>query len=352
MGIFSTLFTKKGLAIDLGTVNTVIAKQDVGIVLKEPSIVAVSTGPERTLLAVGSGIPLSNAPLCMKIVSPMKEGGVCDAPLAGQMLTGFIHKALGHRPGMLGINAVICVPGCTTEIERTAIIAAARSAGVRRALILDEALAAAVGANMPVSECRGSMVVDIGGGTTDAAVVSLNGIAASTSIRTGGTHINEAIILRIKNRFGISIGEKTAEELKQEIGLKPDADASVYVRGRRMSTGLPDGIEIPCSEVAAAIGEPLCKIVDAVLETLAKTPPELSGDIIDTGIMLTGGGALLKGLDERIRLATGIDTYVADSCMDCVVLGALRMLEYPMKSLYAAADEHPLSDSFKYASVE
>lgn len=318
------------LAIDLGTVNTLIARKGWGILLREKSVVAVSNAVKNEVVAIGSSAPevSGRVPGGISLVQPLRDGVISDISLACVMLSGFIKKALGKRPRLFGINVVVCVPGCITQVEQAAIEEAAHSAGARSVTVVEESLAAAVGADLPVYGPTASMVVDIGGGTTDAAVISLGGIAASNSVRTGGTHINEAIIAYLRQKTGITIGDKTAEQVKLSVGLEPsDPDMIMRIKGRRMDTGLPDAVHISACELAGAMEEPASRIVEAVVDTLAGTPPEMAGDIIDTGIVLTGGGALLKGLCARIENATGLPVMVAESSMDCVITGALRLLE-------------------------
>lgn len=320
----------KGAAIDLGTVSTLIAIKGKGIVLREPSAVAISNMSRNEIIAIGNAAPklLGRTPGGITIVHPLKDGVIADMSLATVMLTSFMQRALGKRPSILGLNTVICVPGCITNVERNAIEEAARCAGARNVFILEESLAAAIGAELDIYSGVGSMVVDIGGGTTDAAVICYSGIASAQSVRIGGTHINEAIINYIRSQFGLIIGDKTAENLKLMTGLNCFGDTRmIRIKGRRMDTGLPDTVEIKASDVSRAIEPTADLIVHAIKDTLASTPPELAGDVMDTGITLTGGGALLGGLCERVAQETGIKTHIADGCGDCVIIGALKMLE-------------------------
>ena len=251
-----------------------------------------------------------------------------DYELSAEMLKCFIQMALGHKVGALGVRLVLCLPLCVTEVERRALAEAARGAGARDVLMLDEPLAAAVGAELPVFEPVGSMVADIGGGTTDVAVLALGGIAASASVRTGGTHLDAAIREHVQKAHGVMIGERMAEEIKITIGnAMPGGTQRMQVRGRKLDTGLPTSLILNAGEIAHAIAPAVSRIIAAIKDALSVTPPELAGDLYSSGITLTGGGAQLQGLDKLVAQETGMPVYVEESPLDCVALGALRMLD-------------------------
>ena len=320
----------RNIAIDFGTVNTLIAIKGRGIVLREPSAVAVSADERREPLAFGREAMqmLGRTPGGINVVYPMRDGVVADYALSAEMLKYFIQAALGHKVGALGVRLVLCLPLCVTEVERRALADAARGAGARDVLMLDEPLAAAVGADLPVFEPIGSMVVDIGGGTTDVAVLALGGIAASASVRTGGTHLDAAIREHVQKAHGVMVGERTAEEIKIALGNElPGGTERMQVRGRKLDTGLPTSLILNAGEVAHAIAPAVQRIVAAVKDALSETPPELAGDLYCGGITLTGGGAELRGLDRLISQETGMPVRVEESPLDCVALGALRMLD-------------------------
>ena len=320
----------RNIAIDFGTVNTLIAIKGRGIVLREPSAVAIASDGQREPLAFGGEAMrmLGRTPGGINVVYPMRDGVVADYELSAEMLKCFIQMALGHKVGALGVRLVLCLPLCVTEVERRALAEAARGAGARDVLMLDEPLAAAVGADLPVFEPVGSMVADIGGGTTDVAVLALGGIAASASVRTGGTHIDAAIREHVQKTHGVMIGERMAEEIKITIGnALPGGTQRMQVRGRKLDTGLPTSLILNAGEIAHAIAPAVSRIVAAIKEALSITPPELAGDLYSSGITLTGGGAQLQGLGKLIAQETGMPVYVGESPLDCVALGALRMLD-------------------------
>ena len=320
----------RSIAIDFGTVNTLVAVKGRGIVLREPSAVAVSVDERRESLAFGREAMqmLGRTPGGINVVYPMRDGVVADYMLSSEMLKYFIQTALGHKVGALGVRLVLCLPLCVTEVERRALADAARSAGARDVLMLDEPFAAAIGAELPVFEPVGSMVVDIGGGTTDVAVIALGGIAASASVRTGGTHLNAAIQDHVQKAHGVMIGERMAEEVKITLGnALPGGTERMQVRGRKLDTGLPTSLILNAGEVAHAIAPGVQRIVAAVKATLAETPPELAGDLYCSGITLTGGSAELRGLNKLLAQETGMPVRVDESPLDCVALGALRMLD-------------------------
>ncbi|MDO5111290.1 MAG: rod shape-determining protein [Clostridia bacterium] len=317
-----------GVAIDLGTVNTLIAVRGRGIVLKEPSAIAVSTRNERDILAVGRAAltMLGRTPGGIRVLYPMRDGVVADHAMCEAMLRFYIKKVLGKRAPW-GAELMLCLPMCVTSVERKALQDAARCTGINEARFMEEPLAAALGAQLPVEEPIGSMIVDIGGGTTDVAVVSLGGIAASCSIRTGGIHIDEAIMEYVDKAHGLVIGRRTAEDVKRTIGAMSLHDgACMQIRGRKRESGLPVSLTVGAGEIGHAILPVVRQILDAVRRTLADTPPELAGDVGAQGIVLCGGGAQLKGLDQLVTAETGVATYVAADPMDCVVMGAMRAL--------------------------
>jgi len=324
MGIFS-----RDIGIDLGTANTLVHLKGKGIVLREPSVVAVNV-KTGDILAVGDSAKemIGRTPGNIVAIRPMKDGVIADFDITQSMLKYFINKAapmgLLNKP-----RVVICVPSGVTEVEKRAVEEATLQAGAKEAYLIEEPMAAAIGANLPVEEPSGSMVVDIGGGTSEVAVISLGGIVTSKSLRIAGDELDEAIVHYVKKEYNLMIGERTAEEIKMSIGgayPKPKEE-SIEVRGRDLITGLPKNVVITSSEINEALKEPINAIVDAIKFTLEKTPPELAADIMDRGIMLTGGGALLSGLDKLINEETGMPVSIAEHPLDCVALGAGKVLE-------------------------
>jgi rod shape-determining protein MreB len=316
------------MAIDLGTATTLVYLRGRGIVLSEPSVVAIDS---RTgdVLAVGADAKrmLGRTPGTINAIRPLKDGVIADFDVTEQMLRHFIQRV--HQNRWAHPRVVVCVPSGVTGVERRAVEEATISAGARAAYLIEEPMAAAIGAGLPVSEATGSMIVDIGGGTTEVAVISLAGIVASQSIRIGGDELDEAIIAYMKKEFKLMIGSQTAEELKIEIGsaypLDPEQEAEI--RGRDLVTGLPKTLVISSEEIREAINDPVNQIIDAIKATLDKTPPELAADIMDRGIMLAGGGSLLQGMCERVRDETQIPVNRAESPLTCVVVGSGRSLE-------------------------
>ncbi|MEG1548450.1 MAG: rod shape-determining protein [Clostridia bacterium] len=321
----------QSIAIDFGTVNTLIAIKGKGIVLREPSAIAVATG-SREIIAVGHEAisMLGRTPGGINIMYPMRDGVVADFDLAEAMLRLYIEKALGRRMGALGIQLMLCLPMCVTGVERRALTDAAKGAGAREVLVMDEPVAAALGAGLSVYDNCGTMVVDIGGGTTDAAVLAFGGVAAQSSVRVGGTHIDAAITSYMLKEYDVMIGERTAEDIKHVLGSAVlGGTERMQIRGRDREKGLPVSITICANEINRAIMQPVRGIANVVADTLAATPPELSGDIIESGITLTGGGALLRGIDKLIGRETGMEVRIADSPLDCVAIGALLALQEP-----------------------
>ena len=322
-------FLGRDMAVDLGTANTLIYVRGRGIVLNEPSVVAlnVSTGQ---VLAVGADAKLmiGRTPGNIQAVRPLKDGVIADFDVTERMLRYFIQK-VHKRRHLAKPRIVIAVPSGLTGVEQSAVKEAAHRAGARRVYVFEEPLAAAIGAGMPVNEPTGNMVVDIGGGTTEVAVISLGGIVVSQSIRVGGDELDQAIITFVKKQHMLMLGERTAELIKISIGSAfPAADESqAEIRGRDLVSGLPKTVVISAEEIRRAIDEPLNVIVDAVKTTLDKCPPELAGDVMDRGIALAGGGALLRGMDDRLREETGLPVHLADNPLESVALGTGKCVE-------------------------
>lgn len=332
----------KDIGIDLGTANTLVYMKGKGIIIREPSVVAVDTRTD-TVKCVGQEAKdvIGRTPGSIVAVRPLKDGVIADFDITVSMLQEFIRRAVNKsmfsRP-----NVVICIPSGVTEVERRAVRDGAAKAGAKKVSIIEEPMAAAIGAGLPVAEPTGSMVVDIGGGTAEVAVISLGDIVTSCSVRVAGDKFDEAIISYVKKKYNLLIGERTAEEIKIAIGSafptgSEEDRASVEIKGRNLVDGLPKNVTISAEEVREALSDPLATIVDAIKSTLEKTPPELSADIIDHGIMLTGGGALLRGLDQLVEQETGMPVHVADSPLDCVVDGTGKRLEVTMPSSYYKA---------------
>ncbi|WP_298810179.1 rod shape-determining protein [uncultured Sphingomonas sp.] len=337
--VFSRLFkmSSHDMAIDLGTANTVVYVRGRGIVLNEPSVVAVETiNGQKRVKAVGDDAKLmmGKTPGTIEAIRPLRDGVIADIDVAEQMIKYFIEKVHGQRRFMRWPEIVICVPSGSTKVERRAIRDAAQNAGASQVWLIEEPMAAAIGADMPVTEPVGSMVVDIGGGTTEVAVLSLRGLAYTTSVRVGGDKMDEAIVSYVRRNHNLLIGEATAERIKQELGCaKPPVDGigkTVFVKGRDLVNGVPKEIPITQAQIAEAVSEPVAAIVDGVRIALENTAPELAADIVDQGIVLTGGGALLQGLDEVLRDETGLPVTIADDPLICVAIGTGRALEDPM----------------------
>lgn len=319
----------RDIGIDLGTANTLVHVKGKGIVVREPSVVAINK-TTKAILAVGDDAKnmIGRTPGDIVAIRPMKDGVIADFDITQSMLKYFIKRAMGSgfvsKP-----RVVICVPSGVTEVEKRAVEEATLAAGAKEAYLIEEPMAAAIGANLPVEEPSGSMIVDIGGGTSEVAVISLGGIVTSKSLRIAGDEFDEAIVHFVKKEYNLMIGERSAEQIKVTIGnayLKPQ-DESMEVRGRDLITGLPKNISISSSEINEALKEPINAIVDAIKFTLEKTPPELASDIMDKGIMLAGGGALLSGLDKLIHEETGMPVMVAERPLDCVAIGAGKVLD-------------------------
>jgi rod shape-determining protein MreB and related proteins len=318
----------RDLAIDLGTANTVIYERGRGVVLDEPSVVAVRTGTSQ-LLAAGHRAKemLGRTPESVTAVRPLRDGVISDADVTERMIRWFVEQVAPSR--LVRPRVVVCVPGDITGVERRALEDATVRSGARRVYVIEETMAAAIGAGLPVEETRASMVVDIGGGTTDVAILSLGGVVTSRTVRIGGDEIDEALVAHVKSEYSLLLGERSAEDLKVGAGsaFPLSEEISERVRGRDLVTGLPKTIVVSSEEIRKAIEEPVNAIVDAVKTTLDKTPPELSGDVMDRGIVLTGGGAMLRGLDERLKHETGMPIHITDNPLNSVAIGAGKCVE-------------------------
>lgn len=319
------------LAIDLGTANTLVYVKGKGIVLNEPSVVAVQkTGTGKKILAVGKEAKsmLGRTPGSIVAIRPLKDGVIADFEITEAMLRYFIKKAHNGR-SMMKPRVIICVPYGVTEVEKRAVKESAESAGAREAFLIEEPMAAAIGAGLPITEATGSMIVDIGGGTTEVAVISLAGIVYSKSVRVGGDKMDEALVNYVRKKYNLLIGERTAEAVKMEIGtaFPEDQIRIMPVKGRDLVAGIPKTIEISSEEVREAISEPVNIIVEAVRNALEQTPPELAADIFDKGIVLAGGGALIRNLDVLLREETGLPIMKAEDPLSAVVLGSGRALD-------------------------
>jgi rod shape-determining protein MreB and related proteins len=334
------------MAIDLGTANTLVYVKGRGIVLNEPSVVAmVNKNGKKQVLAVGNDakMMLGRTPGGIEAIRPMRDGVIADFEVAEEMIKHFIRK-VHNRRSFANPVIIVCVPSGSTAVERRAIQESALSAGARRVFLIEEPMAAAIGAGLPVNEPTGSMVVDIGGGTTEVAVLSLGGIVYSRSVRVGGDKMDEAIIAYIRRHQNLLIGESTAERIKKEIGsAAPPLEgtgASMEIKGRDLLNGVPKEITVTQRQIAEALTEPVSAIIEAVKVALEATPPELAADIVDKGIVLTGGGSLLSNLDQVLRDETGLPVSIADDALSCVALGTGRTLEN------AKSMRHMLSTAF------
>ncbi|MBY5162260.1 rod shape-determining protein [Salsipaludibacter albus] len=319
----------RDMAVDLGTANTLVYVRGRGIMLNEPSVVAINT-KNGAILSVGAEAKrmIGRTPGHIMAIRPLKDGVIADFDVTEKMLRYFI-QAVHKRRFLAKPRVVVCVPSGITGVEQRAVEEATMSAGARAAYIIEEPMAAAIGAGLPVHEPAGNMVVDIGGGTTEVAVISLGGIVTSQSIRIGGDELDDSIISYIKKEYSLMLGERTAEEIKMAIGSAfplPD-EPHAEIRGRDLVSGLPKTIVVSSEEIRKAIEEPVNSIVDAVKNTLDKTPPELAADIMDKGIVLAGGGGMLRGLDERLKHETGMPIHITDSPLSAVAVGSGKCLE-------------------------
>ncbi len=322
-------FLGRDMAVDLGTANTLVYVRGRGIVLNEPSVVALNTNNGQVVaVGVEAKRMIGRTPGNIVAVRPLKDGVIADFDVTERMLRYFIQK-VHRRTRMAKPRIVVAVPSGITGVEQSAVKEAGHQAGARRVYIIEEPMAAAIGAGLPVNEPTGNMVVDIGGGTTEVAVISLGGIVISQSIRIGGDELDQAIITFGKKEHSLMLGERTAEEIKLALGsaFPSREEPQAEIRGRDLVSGLPKTVLISAAEVRRAMDEPVGLIIDAVKTSLDKCPPELAGDVMDRGIVLTGGGALLRGLDQRIREETGMPVHIADSPLDSVVLGTGKCVE-------------------------
>ncbi len=332
MGLVSRFFSKfsRSIGIDLGTANTLVTVRGRGILLREPSVIAIEV-ETRKVLAVGEEAKrmIGRTPGNVVAIRPLKDGVIADFDQTEAMLRGFIKK-VHRRNTFIHPLVVVGIPSGVTEVERRAVIDAAKRAGADEAFLIEEPMAAAIGAGLPVSEPVGCMIVDIGGGTSEVAVISLGGVVTSRSIRIAGDEIDEAIVAYVRKTYSLLIGERTAEEVKMKIGSAypfDDEEPSMEVRGRDLITGLPRSATITAPEIREAIRDPVYAIVEAVKLTLELTPPELAADIMDRGIVLAGGGALLHGLDKLLSVETAMPVHVAPDPLSCVVIGTGKALE-------------------------
>lgn len=322
-------FFAKDIGIDLGTANTLVHVKGKGVVVREPSVVAIDTTTNK-VLAVGNAAKemIGRTPGNIKAIRPMKDGVIAAFDITQTMLRSFIKMVSGK--GVLSKpRVVICIPSGVTEVEKRAVEEATLQAGAKEAFLIEEPMAASIGAGLPVEEPTGCMVVDIGGGTSEVAVISLGGIVTSKSVRVAGDAFDAAIVAYVKREYNLMIGDRTGEKVKLQIGSAfPMAEEKIMeIRGRDLLSGLPKNVTVSSKEIRFALDEPIMQVVDAIKSTLEKTPPELSADIIDRGITLTGGGALIKGLDSLISRETGIPVKVAKNPLDCVALGTGKVLE-------------------------
>ena len=319
----------KDIGIDLGTASVLVYIKGKGVVLNEPSVVAIDKNTGR-LLKVGAEAQamLGRTPGNIVAIRPLREGVISDYDMTERMLKEFIHKVAGFS--FFKPRVIICVPSGITEVEERAVIDAGIQAGARKVYLIEEPVAAAIGAGIDIAKPDGHMVVDIGGGTTDIAVISLSGVVESASIKVAGDQFNEAIVKYMRRKHNVLVGERTAELMKMEIGcvFPKEEETSIDVKGRCLLTGLPKTLTVTSTEMLEAFEEPVERILEAVHGVLERTPPELSADIIDRGITLTGGGALLRGLDQLIQSETGIDVHIAEDPLDCVAKGAGAVLDH------------------------
>jgi rod shape-determining protein MreB len=317
------------IGIDLGTASVLVYIKGKGIVLQEPSVVAIDRNTNK-ILAVGeeARLMLGRTPGNIVAIRPLREGVISDYEVTEKMLRYFIDKAVGRRR-LFKPRMIVCVPSGVTEVEKRAVKDAANNAGARNTQLIEEPIAAAIGAGLDITKASGNMVIDIGGGTSDIAVISLGGIVVSTSIKIAGDKFDEAIVRYMRKKHNVMIGERTAEELKINIGTAypREEQVTMEVRGRNLISGLPKTIEISSEEMLEALAEPVSAIADAVHSVLERTPPELSADISDRGIVMTGGGSLLHGLDKLISKRTNIPVYIAEDAVSCVAIGTGKSLE-------------------------
>ncbi len=327
MSLFSRF--SNDIGIDLGTANTLVFVRGQGIVLNEPSVVAVEVASGK-ILAIGSEARrmLGRTPGEIAAIRPLKDGVIADFEITERLLSDFIRRVVRHK-FLMKPRIVICVPSGITEVEKRAVRDSAENAGARDVYLIQEPMAAAIGVGLPVDQPSGNMIIDIGGGTSEIAVIALNGIVNNTSIRIAGDEMNEAIVIYMKKNFNLLIGDLTAEEIKMKIGsaVELEREDSMEIKGRDLVAGVPKNVKVTSAQVREALTEPVSAIIDAVRLSLEQTPPELASDILDRGIILTGGGALLRGLDKRIRQETNLPVIVADDPLTCVARGTGAVLE-------------------------
>lgn len=319
----------RDIGIDLGTANTLVYMKNKGIVMREPSVVAVDVRSE-SVLAVGQEAKemIGRTPGSIVAVRPLKDGVIADFDITATMLNRFFKRVV-RASAFCKPRVIVCIPSGCTEVERRAVEDAVRQAGSKQVELIEEPMAAAIGAGLPVEAPTGSMIVDIGGGTSEVAIVSLDDIVTACSVRVAGDKFDDSIIQYVKKKYNLVIGERTAEEIKIQIGsaFPYEGEGSIQIKGRNVIDGLPNDVMLSASEVRDALADPLSIIVEAIKTTLEQSPPELSADIIDNGITLTGGGALLRGLDHLIAQETGMPVHIAESPLDCVADGAGRRLD-------------------------
>lgn len=318
------------IGIDLGTSSVLVYIRRKGIVLREPSVVVVNTQEENQVVAVGEEAQkmIGRTPQFLKTIRPLRDGVISDFEYTEKMLQYFVDRAIGRH--FLKSVIAVCVPSGVTEVEKRAVMDVAYHAGASKVYVIEEPLAAAIGAGVDMSKPAGSLIVDIGGGTTDVAIVSLGGVVLSKSLKVAGDVFNEALIRYIRQRYNLLIGERTAEEIKIKIGeaYHAEEDRFMEAKGRDLVTGLPSTIKVTSQDTLEAFKEPLSQILDTIHSVLEKTPPELAADIMDRGIVMTGGGSMLHGIDRLIQENMGIDTFVADDAISCVAIGTGKYLEY------------------------
>ncbi len=327
MGFFDLL--SNDIGIDLGTANTLVYVRNQGIVLNEPSVVAIEKSTGK-VLAIGAAAKemTGRTPGGIDAIRPLKDGVIADFEISEKLIADFIRRVVKHKY-LMKPSVVVCVPSGITEVEKRAVRDSAENAGAREVYLLQEPMAAAIGVGLPVDQPSGSMVIDIGGGTSEIAVIALNGIINDTSIRVGGDEMNEAIIQYLKKNYNLLIGELTAEDIKIRIGsaFPLDKEVSIEIKGRDLVAGVPKNLKLSSVQVREALSETIDIIVEAVRQALERTPPELASDILERGIILTGGGALLRGLDKRLRQETNLPVNIAEDPLTCVVRGTGKVLE-------------------------
>ena len=319
----------KDIGIDLGTANTLVCLKGKGIIIREPSVVAVDTRKDQVkYVGTEAKEVIGRTPGSIVAVRPLKDGVIADFDITSSMLQIFIKKAVNNS-FLSKPRVVICIPSGVTEVERRAVKESTMKAGAKYVALIEEPMAAAIGAGLPVAEATGSMVVDIGGGTSEVAVISLGGIVASKSVRIGGDEFDSSIISYIKKKYNLLIGERTAEAIKIKIGsaYPYEGEEDMEIKGRNLMDGLPKNVFIRPEEIREALVDPISTVIEAIKSTLERTPPELSADIIDHGITLTGGGALLKGFDKLVNIETGMPVHVAENPLDCVAMGTGMVLD-------------------------